>query len=342
MMRTSRWILGAAALLLLLGGLQVSLNASAAVSPSPTAAATSAAVAPLRLMTWNVHHPNPDGHSGRDWDIRRDQVINLALDNDADVLGIQEASGCPVVSCGQRYYGASDLVDGLDHRYSSYPTADVDSGSPKLIFYRTSRFNLISSGEHAFTKQDAVAYPRTSTEDPCIGQLAEVGKPHSGRTMTWVVLEEKANPSQRYFVVNTHLFNSDRCWHYRHRAVNQIHSQIKQHNSARYPIVVMGDLNAHTAECYPGGHANPAGAEITNLTQPTYWFDLALDLNGSVCDPTFNKGWDTNTGNDQHRVDYIARTPDLAFVARRVDRRMSSNKPYSPSDHYPVILRVQP
>lgn len=157
----------------------------------------------IKVMSFNIRHNNtadPQSLTQRQGNIR--QII---VDNNPDVVGLQEFS--------DDYFESWFRVQMSNLGYGEYYDTTI-TGSPKIIFFKNSRFVLQSSG------------------------TAYLGFSKSG---TWVVLLDNLT-SLKYFISNSH-------WKHDSATERLANSQalvtsIQLQNTQNLPEIVFGDFNA--------------------------------------------------------------------------------------------------
>lgn len=333
---TAKGLLAITSAVLLLGLANGLATPTSAQEPSIRAKAAAGGQT-IRVLSYNTLNPDAHvGYPGRTWDSRMDDLVELIRDVDADVFGLQEASGCSVATCGRAIYPASELKADpvLASTYSTYPATAL-TGSPKVIFYRTNKFDLLDSGYRNY-----IATQPPNVNDTC--QPVNGTSENSSFALKWVLLQDKLT-AQKYFVINTHLQSTKYCWWARDQSVQQLKEEIYLKNTVQAPVIVTGDFNSYTASCdpVPASSTYVPGSTMAIVSAPYQWFDLKLDAPGPNCDPTRNANWDDATANDTSRIDYIAMTDDFTVTYRYVSKRMVSGEPYSPSDHYALFADLQ-
>jgi endonuclease/exonuclease/phosphatase family metal-dependent hydrolase len=159
----------------------------------------------FKVMSFNTRHDDSgDPHS---LTYRQNLIKQIIVDNSPDVFGLQEYSDQPFKDWFQ------DEMTTLG--YGSYRPGS--SGSPKIIFYKNSRFTRLDQG------------------------AANIGSSGSTRTGSWVVLRDELTLNQ-YFISNSHWQHDSAT----ERAVNaqKVADQINSNNTGNLPEIVFGDFNA--------------------------------------------------------------------------------------------------
>ncbi|WP_460545479.1 FG-GAP-like repeat-containing protein [Echinicola sediminis] len=157
----------------------------------------------LKVMSFNIRHDNAnDPLSLND---RKGLILQTVIDNDPDVVGLQEFSN--------NWFEAwmEDKMDSLG--YDIYTV--TSTGTPKAIFYRSSRFSRLDQGSFEIVQTET-------------------------RNGTWVVLNDSIT-GQSYFICNSHwttVSSTER------QAMASLIKDVVEDNSNGLPVIVMGDFNA--------------------------------------------------------------------------------------------------
>lgn len=164
----------------------------------------------FKLMSFNVRggHYSADSlipHAGVIWD-RKERIRQIVIDNTPDVFGLQEFSDNDF----ENWFMPQMTTLG----YNFYFNESGGHGSPKIIFYKSSRFVLKSSG--AFD---------LDTEN---------------RSGAWVILQDNVNASQ-YFFCNSHWSPDDDD---KPGNSQKLIAAVQANNPNGLPEVVFGDYNS--------------------------------------------------------------------------------------------------
>lgn len=260
-------------------------NARAAV-----AASTISDMNPIKVMSFNVR--NNDSTDPFSQSVRKTYCLQIILENDVDILGLQEIA----VDSIETWFNTQLTAAG----YGYYKTGPAN-GSPKTIYYKNSRFTRTSAGY--FTMKET-----------------------EYRSGKWVVLQDKLNTANSYFVVNSH-------WTTLSSAERQLNADtvllnINNNNTANLPVICIGDFNAQPGTAEMGIIKDASGNNMV---------DALFDSSG---DPTFH-GWDA-TGD--HKIDWLLSTRNMAFTSSSVITKSYTvgGKTLWPSDHWPVMASYVP
>jgi len=186
---------------------------------------------PFKILSFNVrHHDDADPQSIEQ---RKGIIRQIIVDNAPDVFGVQEFSDDSFETWFREQMAALG--------YGEYYDTGI-TGTPKAIFYKSTRFTLQRSG------------------------TVRLGAPPIINTATWVVLQDKIT-SNRYFISNSH-------WQYdsqptRIANADALAAMVKQQNTDKLPVIVFGDFNAR-----------PGTTEILNLKSQLDVVDALGDSSG--------------------------------------------------------------
>lgn len=196
-----------------------SLLAAVLLAFAGTAAA--ATVAPLRVMTFNVRTPSPDGVNV--WENRRDLFVRTIRDADPDVFGTQELhkeQGDYVVAKLPHYAWFGEGRRGGD--------GDEHMG----VFFRTDRLKVLESGNFWLS------------DTPDVPGSISWGHPFP-RMVTWALFERKAD-GRRFYFFDTHLPYRDEDEAARTKGAKEILAHIEA-LPKNVPVVLVGDFNTTPA-----------------------------------------------------------------------------------------------
>lgn len=253
------------------------------------------------VMTYNIRYANPGDNEDR-WEKRKGKVVDLIVNYQPDIFGIQE--------------GLSHQVHYLDSLLPQYLYVGVgrDDGKQKgeycALFYDTTRYAVLQTGTFWLSPT-----PKTIS----VGWDAALE-----RICTFGLFEDQL-AGTKLWVFNTHFDHKGKVARERSARliVNQIKKLIIDHLA---PIVLMGDLNSL-----------PDDVPIHKLSE---WLTDASKISThKVYGPagTFN-GFD-NTATMSRRIDYIFVRGLKVVRYLHIDDRRNNN--HFPSDHLPVLAEVK-
>lgn len=284
-------------------------NGRAGIEAEFEAPAACRTEAQLTGMTFNIRYDSgPSGNNAwnRAVNPRRERVISVMKDSQADFIGLQE------VLANQ----ADDLVAALtDYSFFGVGRDDgVRKGEFAGIFYRSDRFELLD-GNH-FWLSETPEVP--GTVFPGSGSI---------RLATWVrLLDLRAN--RTFLLLNTHWDNVSQSSREKSGAlIRERLAGLAQGD----PVIVTGDFN--TTE------SNTAVLNITSGAPATA--PLLRDAYRLVHTPqeqaelTFHNFNGATVGQ---RIDFVLHNDDLKPLAAAIVR--TSFEGLYPSDHYPVTAKL--
>ncbi|MBO4283157.1 MAG: endonuclease/exonuclease/phosphatase family protein [Clostridia bacterium] len=291
----------------------------------------------VSVMSYNVevyHLDSPDGWRGRN----PKKALNTVLSNSPDIVGLQEVDFAWDTSEWdepeyQMMLSTFATVGGYTRLTGSYTTAS--NFEKNEIFYKTSKFNLISEGTRSFY-QTAIdlSVPNTEGADQSLDSAIR-------RVFHYAVLQEIAS-GKTILVVNTHL-------HYGATGNGaQEHDKLRRYEirtllawlqtqEANYPNqIVLGDMNAHYTS--PNG-----GAESMNL-----FFNSGYERTSATAEVKRDVGGTTTravrTIRQPYIFDYIlnkgtVETRYYTVVDNKIDYNSNNDLSY-PSDHLPILAKM--
>ena len=271
---------------------------------------------PFSVMTYNVRQVNSDDTGVYAWTHRSPDVIKLISARNPDIFGVQEASAAAI---------QNDLITAFQANYDYYKPSN---GSPKMIFYRRSRFALAAGTDVQGYFGIANPYATSAACHPNA----------NGRTASWIKLDDKLSGRQ-YFLVNSHPAHGAACGLAREKNAEQIRAVITQKALGR-SVIVFGDLNsdAAKADSYP---ARDTSIDILETGgSPTLYRSARHTGETTASTATFNSSW-KSPSTSYNRLDYIlASGGDMTTSDQLIDQ--SEYDGISPSDHFAVMATIRP
>lgn len=158
----------------------------------------------IRVLSFNVRHN--DASDPQSITERQGNIRQIIVDNNPDIFGMQEFS--------DNSFETWFIPQMASLGYGVYYDESAGMGTPKVIFYKTNRFTMQSSG------------------------TVVLGPTNTG---TWAKLLDNTT-SLSYFVSNSH-------WQFDSQPVRMQNSQalvaaVNQYNTENLPEIVFGDFNA--------------------------------------------------------------------------------------------------
>lgn len=270
-----------------------------------------AAVQELTVMTFNVKRDL--WHFGRHtWQRRNQLVAGMINQLQPHILGTQELTQSTLEDLGR-------LLP--QYSYVGVGRGGSNRGEYTAIFYRKELFHLLSYETFWLSPT-----PRRPSRD------------HTAlfaRTCTWCELVHRDSPDRPLRVYNTHLDHLS--YFARVRGLGLIAGEILQrYHTAPGPVVLMGDFNAG-----PQSHTLRRWAQMALGEDGTQTLFSAYSLLGSAAGrPAPGRSYHGFRGKVTGTpIDHIFTTKDVQL--REVAILSSRVGEDYPSDHYPVVAKIQ-
>jgi endonuclease/exonuclease/phosphatase family metal-dependent hydrolase len=278
------------------------LGAGGQLPPRPPAA-------PLQVMSFNIRLGT--ANDGEDhWTRRRDFLFEVLREQNADLVGLQEAFRFQV-----------DEILAAVPAYAVVGVARDDgraSGEASCILYRRDRFHVAEAGTFWFSDTPDVAGTRTWGN-------------RYNRISSWARFIDRDGSA--FYMYNLHLDHEVQVS--RERSTDLLLARIRTRSQPTEPVIVTGDFNA--------GEGNPALHRLTGVPGVTTALPAAFVDTFRVLHPT-EKVVGTFTGFkfgaiEGDKIDYVLVEPGTEVIEASIVRA-SRNSRY-PSDHFPVTARVR-
>ncbi len=257
----------------------------------------------LKAMTFNIRFGTAnDGDNS--WPYRREMVLDLIRQQEADILGLQEALDSQIREIMAEVPGYGVIGVGRDDARTK--------GEYTAVLYDVSRFAVDASG----------TFWLSDTPD----EVASVTWGNSiTRICTWARLVE-LETGRGVYVFNAHLDHVSQPS--RERSTAMIAQRVAERHFSSDPAIVMGDFNA--------GEGNPAILSLLEDTSANLVNAFRLVNPDEQVVGTFNgfRGRD-----DGEMIDHVFVTRGLSVLDADIDRTERQGR--SPSDHYPVWAVVE-
>jgi len=235
-----------------------------AQAPVPQAAPQPAPGAPLAVMSFNIRYGTANDGDNH-WSKRRDQLFDLLREQQADVVGLQEALHFQIEEILR-------AVPGYD--YVGVGRGDGRrAGEYAAILYRTARLKARRSDTFWFSDTPGVV------KSTSWGNQIE-------RICTWAYFEDLEGPS--FYLYNVHLDHQSQPS--REKSVALLLERVAARDP-KLPAVVTGDFNA--------GEANPAAKAMLASFRDSF----RLLHPGAAEVGTFNGFKPGQTGGD--KIDFV-------------------------------------
>jgi endonuclease/exonuclease/phosphatase family metal-dependent hydrolase len=268
----------------------------------------------LSVMTFNIRYGTANDGENR-WTNRREMLFALLRTESPDLIGLQEALRFQVDEILAAVPGYAAVGVGRDDGKAA--------GEMSAILFRTSRFDVAASG--TFWLSDTPEVPGSKTWGNRITRIS-----------TWARFVDHDGSAFSHY--NLHLDHESQPS--REKSTALLLERIKARAIATEPVIVTGDFNTGESNAAlkvlvgPGG---PAAVPVAGAAPPPF-IDTFRALHrdekevGSFTAFTFGQ----TTGD---KIDYVLVQPGTTVFSASIVRT-SENQRY-PSDHFPVVARIQ-
>jgi endonuclease/exonuclease/phosphatase family metal-dependent hydrolase len=255
----------------------------------------------LTVLSFNIHYLAP-GQKRLDWASRRDAVVLVLREADADIIAFQEME----TFSGGHYNPENRQRDWVAAHLPQYAAAAT--GDPAVfpntqpVFYRSERFQALEQGFFFFSPRPQEIYSR-----PWAGRYPAF--------CSWVRLRERAS-GRSFYVFNLHLDHGS----LRNRLMSArlVAERIRERGRAEEPALVVGDFNA-PALFRPVQIVRRAGMRVAPPRGSTFHHYRGLHLLPAI--------------------DHLLFTPPFFHLRTGVLRGRYDG--VWPSDHYPVLFGLR-
>ena len=256
---------------------------------------------PIGVMSFNIRYGTANDGENR-WEARRAMLFDLVRDQNADVVGLQEALAFQI-----------DEIAAAAPVYAVIGVGRDDAarkGEYAAILYRRDRFHVAQSGTFWFSDTpDAVA--------------SKTWGNRITRICTWARLIDR--DGRAFWIYNVHLDHESQPS--REKSVALLRQRIDARPFSSEPVIVTGDFNV--------GETNPALAAIRAGGAFVDAFRVRHPEEPVV--GTFT-GF-THGRIDGDKIDFIFVQPGAKVLSAAILR--TSRRGRYPSDHFPVTATVQ-
>jgi endonuclease/exonuclease/phosphatase family metal-dependent hydrolase len=274
--------------------------------PRPaTLVAQTASRPPLTVMSYNIRYGDaPDGEDR--WQARRAMLFGVIREQNADVVGLQEALTSQIREIVQAVPGYAVVGVGRDDGRAG--------GEHTPILFSSARLRVAAAG--TFWLSDTPDVPRSTSWG---NQIA--------RICTWARFVDR--DGRAFWHYNVHLDHESQPS--RERSTELMRARIASRPTPDEPVLITGDFNA--------GEKNPAVETLLGGTSKEPLFiDTFRVLHASETDVgTYNAFTFGQTGGE--KIDYILVPPGTEVLEADIIRT-SRNRRY-PSDHFAVVAKVR-
>lgn len=270
-----------------------------------------AAEQPLTVMSFNIRYGTAqDGE--HHWDLRRPLLMEVLAEEDADIVGLQEAL----------HFQIEQIVR---HRplYAFVGVGRDDGGTAgeyAAILYRRERLRVVESGTFWFSS--APSKPASTSWGNRIPRIC-----------TWARFADA--DGRRFYVFNVHLDHESQ--HSRERSVRLLAERIRQRAGRGEPVIVTGDFNAdeqNRATRWLLGERVVGMPRRGRVRLVDTFRRLHPDAPGAGTFTGFEFG-----RIDEQKIDYVLTSPQVTVLAARIVQTSRDGR--YPSDHFPVVARIR-
>ena len=260
---------------------------------------------PLHVMSFNIRYGTAkDGVNH--WSERREMLLDVIRERDADLIGLQEALGFQIDEIVAAAPDYAVIGVGRDDA--------AKAGEFSAILFKKDRFRVADAGTFWFS--DTPEVPASKTWGNNITRIC-----------TWARFIDR--DGRGFYHFNLHLDHESQPS--RERSTLLLRQRIDARPFPGDPVIVTGDFNV--------GEKNPALAALVMKGDPaTPFLDTYRVLYpDETLVGTFNGFKTGNTNGD--KIDYVLVQPGAEVIAAEIIRT-SRNDRY-PSDHFPVAARIR-
>lgn len=266
-----------------------------------TAVAAQAPGLPLDVMSFNIRYGTANDGENR-WEARRAMLFDLVREQNADVVGLQEALAFQIDEIAAAAPAYAVIGVGRDDA--------ARKGEYAAILYRRDRFHVAQSG--TFWLSDTPEIVASTTWGNRITRIC-----------TWARLVDR--DGRAFWLFNVHLDHESQPS--REKSVALLRRRIEARAFPGEPVVVTGDFNA-----------SEKNAALGALTSDGAFVDtFRVARPGETIAGTFTGfGFGKVEGE---KIDYIFVQAPAAVLSASIVRTSRGNR--YPSDHFPVVARIQ-
>jgi endonuclease/exonuclease/phosphatase family metal-dependent hydrolase len=260
-----------------------------------------AARAPLEVMSFNIRYGTADDGANH-WTVRRDMLFDVVREQNADIVGLQEALDFQIDEIVAAAPGYAVLGIGRDDA--------ARKGEYAAILFRASRLRVAASGTFWFSDTPEVVASMTWGN-------------RVTRICTWARFIDRDGSA--FWVYNVHLDHESQPS--REKSVALLRARIDARPVPDEPVIVTGDFNA--GEENPALEALRAGGAFVDTFRIVHPDDRSV---GTFTGFEFGR-------TEGDKIDYVFTQPGTAVLAASIVRTSRADR--YPSDHFPVAARVR-
>ena len=259
---------------------------------------------PLTVMSFNIRYGTAkDGENA--WPARRTMLFDVVREQDADLIGLQEALDDQITEIVTAVPGYAVVGVGRDD--------GGKAGEFSAILFRKDRFRVADAGTFWFS--DTPAVPASKSWGNNITRIC-----------TWARFVDRDGRGFWHF--NVHLDHQSQPS--RERRTTLLQQRVDARAFPTEPVIVTGDFNV--------GESNPAILTLTRGQPSPKFLDTLRVLHPrEQTVGTFNGfKFGATTGD---KIDYVLVQPGAEVLAAEIVRTSRDSR--YPSDHFPVVARVR-
>ena len=259
------------------------------------------AAEPINVMSFNIRYATAkDGENH--WTLRRTFLFDVVREQDADIIGLQEALDSQIREIVEAVPGYAVVGVGRDDAKTA--------GEYSAILIRKDRFNVAEAGTFWFS--DTPSLPGSTSWGNRITRIC-----------TWARLIDRGGAA--FWVFNVHLDHESQPS--RERSAELLRRRIEARPFPNEPVIVTGDFNA--------GEDNAATRTMVDAKAFVDTFRVRHPDEKQV--GTFN-GFKPDQVNGP-KIDYVLVQPGTEVLSAEIVRTARNAK--YPSDHFPVVARIR-
>jgi endonuclease/exonuclease/phosphatase family metal-dependent hydrolase len=267
------------------------------------------AVAPLRVMSFNLRYNNT-GDGPNAWPYRKAWVAQLIRFHDADAVGVQEALS-----------GMLADLDSLLPEYSRVGVGRTDgkmAGEYSAILYKRDRVEVLEN--HTFWLSPTPEVPGSKGWDAALERIA-----------TWGRFRDRATGCT-YVHLNTHFDHMGE--QARQESARLIRERLATIDAAGLPLVMTGDLNSRPTAV---GYRILTRDTIANAFPPLV-DGMQASRDGHYGPPSSTVSGFRGIGREGDIIDYVLVSPAVEVQKHAILPDSWDNR--YPSDHLPVLATL--
>jgi endonuclease/exonuclease/phosphatase family metal-dependent hydrolase len=260
-----------------------------------------------RVMSFNVRVGSADDGQNS-WEFRKDLVVRTIAAFNPDLLGVQESLS----------YQSNYLINNLTgYAKVGRGTLADGSGEQCAIFYKTSKFTKVRSGQYWLSSKPNIA--------GSIGWDAKLS-----RIVQWAELRDKTKPSVSFVYFNTHWDHvGDQA---RLNSATLMRQKVKE-LALGIPVIISGDFNADDGTA---PYRRLRGLDNYD-TMRDFQDSFATAHPDTQATVGTAHGFDGTAGN--RRIDWIFPDWDFTVLSASIVRTAYNGR--YPSDHFPITATVR-